>query len=139
MFNLFCHDVDRQFDFYQRLLGLREIAEASSPIYRVLTDGVLQIGFNGLRAYELMDLQSRQRDGARDFAVTSLLTFVVDNPVTVDDVAQKVTDCGGLIVKGPFPTYYSHWQLVASDPEGNVLRLTCPKLPPSAEAPKLDN
>lgn len=138
MFNLFCHSVDRQLEFYRHLLGLREIVEASSPIYRVLTDGVLQIGFNGMPAYALMGLHGRQRDASVDFAARSMLTFVVQEPEAVDEARRQAESAGGVVVKGPFATYYGHWQVVIADPEGNVMRLTCPALPLGEQAPALE-
>lgn len=138
MFNLFCHSVDGQLEFYRQLLGLQEIVEASSPIYRVLTDGVLQIGFNGMPAYALMGLEARQRDASVDFAACSMLTFVVQEPGLVDEARRKAEPAGGAVVKGPFATYYGHWQVVIADPEGNVMRLTCPSLPAGTQAPALE-
>jgi len=67
-----------------------------------------------------------------------MLSFVVEEPEAVDEAAGRVPTLGGRVIQGPFATYYGHWQLVFEDPEGNVARITCPKLPRGAEIPIVD-
>lgn len=135
LFNIFCQDVDRMMRFYQAVIGWNDIPEYSSPIYRVLEQEGIQIGFNGLPAYPLLGLQQRQRHGAQKDVVTSMLSFVVESLRTVDEVAGSLEHLGGRVVQGPFATYYGHWQLVFEDPEGNIARVTCPRLPKGVVAP----
>lgn len=138
MFNIFSRDVDKQIDFYQALLGWEEIKEYSSPIYRVLTGAGIQLAFNGVKAYELMGLGSRAQIDSVDFPISTMFTSVVQDPALVDQVAQAVSSLGGSIVKGPFPTYYGHWQVVFCDPEGNVARVTSTNLPSGAVVPVVE-
>ncbi|MDN7408001.1 VOC family protein [Burkholderia vietnamiensis] len=134
MFNIFCLDVDKQFEFYAAISGWREIKEASSPIYRVLVCENTQLGFNGLPAYDLLGLEQRKRTQQAG-NVNGMVTFVVESPNLVDDVAELVPKIGGKVVKVPFATYYAHWQLVFEDPEGNIARVTSTTLPGGAVVP----
>ncbi|WP_454740107.1 VOC family protein [Cupriavidus necator] len=129
MFNLLCRDVDKQFNFYQAILGWDEVEEASSPIYRVLTGSGIQLAFNGWKAYDLLSLADRKQSDAKDFPISMMFTSVVHRPEFVNDVFRQVPELGGRIVKGPFATYYGHWQLVFCDPENNVARVTSMMLP----------
>lgn len=138
LFTMFCRDVERQMRFYQALVQWRDIPEWSSDIYRVLEKDGVQIGFNGWKAYELLSLGERKRPEQADFPVSSMLSFVVDTHTAVDEIARRLPELGGRIVKGPFPTYYGHWQLVFVDPENNVARITCPTLPAGVAVPQVD-
>lgn len=138
MFNIFCRDVERQMRFYQAIIGWRDVPEWSSPIYRVLERNGVQIGFNDLKAYELLGLAHRKPALGQAFDVTSMLTFIVDDRDVVDQMAKRISSLGGEVVQGPFPTYYGHWQLVFADPEGNVARVSATSLPPGIEAPVVD-
>lgn len=124
MFNVFCRDVDQQFSFYQGLLGWDEVKEASSPIYRVLTGGGIQLAFNGWKAYDLLSLADRKQSESPDFPISTMNSFVVQTPDLVNKVFMALPALGGRLVKGPFATYYGHWQLVFCDPENNVVRVT---------------
>ena len=135
MFNIFSRDVDRQIDFYQALLGWVEIKEYSSPIYRVLTGAGIQLAFNGFKAYELMGLGDREQIESEDFPISTMFTSVVQDPTLVDQVAEAVPSLGGFVVKGPFATYYGHWQVVFRDPEGNIARVTSTSMPADTEMP----
>jgi len=133
MFNIFCRDVDRQFKFYQSLLDWDEFKEASSPIYRVLTGAGIQLAFNGWRAYDLLSLADRKQSEQANFPISSMTSFVVESPDLVNNVFLELASLGGHVVKGPFATYYGHWQLVFCDPENNVVRVTSTKLPAGVE------
>ncbi len=135
MFNIFSRNVDRQIAFYQAVLGWEEIKEYSSPIYRVLSGAGIQLAFNGIRAYELMGLGDREQAESSVFPISTMFTSVVQDPYLVDQVAKAIPLLGGAIVKGPFPTYYGHWQVVFSDPEGNIARVTSTVLPPATQIP----
>ncbi|WP_084150648.1 VOC family protein [Azohydromonas australica] len=138
LFNVFCRNIDRQFDFYQGILGWTEIKEASSPIYRVITGEGIQLGLNGWKAYDLLDLGNRKRADEENFGISTMLSFVVEQPSLVDEIAGRVGSLGGRIVKAPFATYYGHWQVVFCDPEGNVGRITSPRLPHGIEPAQVD-
>ena len=138
MFNFFCENVTKQKNFYEEILGWEEIKEASTSIYAVLTQNGVQIAFNGTAAYPLLNLGKRQLQNRNNFAIGTMLTFVVDDPATVNNVARQVIQLGGEIVKEPFPTYYGHWQVVFQDPEGNIARITATSLPEGETAPHLD-
>lgn len=129
MFNFLCRDVDRQFHFYQALLGWDEIKAAASPIYRVLAGAGIQLAFNGWKAYDLLSLADRKQSNTHDFPISTMFTLVVQRPELVNDVFKHVETLGGRVIKGPFATYYGHWQLVFCDPENNVSRVTSPSLP----------
>lgn len=138
MFNFLCHDVDRQFKFYQAILGWDEVKEASSPIYRVLSGAGIQLAFNGWRAYDLLSLADRKQVEGPDFPVSTMFTSVVHRPEFVNDVFRQVPELGGRIVKGPFATYYGHWQLVFCDPENNIARVTSTTLPEGVQPSVVD-
>ncbi|WP_198937750.1 VOC family protein [Pelomonas sp. KK5] len=138
LFNIFCRDVDRMMRFYRTICGWRDIPEISSPIYRVLERDGVQIGFNGWKAYDLLGLSARQKLEGDDVPVSSMLSFVVTDPALVDKAAALVKSMGCRVIQGPFPTYYGHWQLVFEDPERNIARITCPKLPAGAVIPTVD-
>lgn len=138
LFTLFCCDVERVMRFYQGICGWNDVPEYSSSIYRVLVQDGVQIGFNGWKAYELLGLSSRTRSEVVGFPVNSMLSFVVSAVEEVDAAARLVVDLGGAVVQGPFPTYYGHWQVVFSDPEGNIGRVTCGALPQGVNAPVVE-
>ncbi len=135
-FNFLCRDIDRQFAFYQALLGWDDDSTARSPIFRALLGGGVQLGFNAEVAYALLGLADRMptRDPA---PVTAYPTFELASPAHVDTAAARASALGGRIVKVPFATYYGQWQVVLADPESNVLRLAAGTLPAGiAAAPK---
>ena len=138
LFTFFCRDVERVMRFYQGICGWKDVPEYSSSIYRVLMRDGVQIGFNGWKAYELLGLADRRRSESDGFPVNSMLSFVVATVEEVDAVARRVAELGGRVVQGPFPTYYGHWQLVFSDPEGNIARVTCGELPSGVSVPTVD-
>ena len=135
MHNIFCDDVEKQKQFYAAILGWDDIPEASSPIYRVLQGNGFQLAFNGVPAYELLGLKDRERRRTSTSSAGTMVTFVVEDWATVDEIAHKVPELGGSIVKGPFATYYGQWQLVFNDPEFNIARITAMTIPEGAEIP----
>ncbi|SEJ76565.1 hypothetical protein SAMN05421762_3761 [Pseudooceanicola nitratireducens] len=136
MHNIFCEDVENQMQFYAAILGWNPIPEYFSPIYRVLQNGDFQLAFNGDPAYELLGLKGRKRRRRTPSSlINTMVTFMVDDWTTVDEIAAKVPELGGSIVQGPFATYYGQWQLVFNDPEFNVARITAMSLPEGVEIP----
>jgi predicted enzyme related to lactoylglutathione lyase len=118
--NLFCRDPEALMGFYQVLLGLPENGAARSPIYRALRLGEAELGFNKTDAYGLLGLAGREPDRP---VTTAYPTFVFATEAAIDDLASRIPDLGGRIVKPPYRTYYGAWQVVAEDPDGNVFRL----------------
>jgi predicted enzyme related to lactoylglutathione lyase len=118
--NLFCRDPVALMGFYRDLLGLPELVEARSEIYRALRLGEAELGFNKLDAYALLGLANRVPG---DAGVRAYATFVVTKAAEVERLTGRVTALGGRVIQGPYRTYYGAWQVVAEDPEGNVFRL----------------
>jgi predicted enzyme related to lactoylglutathione lyase len=69
--------------------------------------------------------------------VTGYATFLLDSAAQVDDAARRIAPLSGRVLKGPYPTYYGQWQVVAADPEGHVFRLSATELPAGVSAPPL--
>lgn len=119
--NILARDVPRLCTFYAQLLGFQEILSRRTDIYRVLDAGGVELGFNALRAYELLELAARMPQG---FApVTTYATFEVEDTVAVDHLALEAVALGGQIVKAPYVTHYLSRQAVLQDLEGNVFRI----------------
>jgi predicted enzyme related to lactoylglutathione lyase len=135
-FNLFCRDIDAQFNFYRELLKLPEAAASHSPIYRALETPDFQFGFNAWAAYALLGMDERAPK-ATDAPppVIAYTTLMVADPTEVDDAAKRVSELGGRVVKGPYPTYYGQWQVVLADPEANIFRLSAAALPENVVPP----
>lgn len=135
-FNLLCRDIDAQFGFYRELLGLLEAMPSRSPIYRALETPAFQFGFNAEPAYALLGFDDRKPVAAMS-PVVAYATFMVDTPADVDTAAVRAAALGGIAVKPPFATYYGQWQAVLQDPEGNVFRVACERLPQGVEPARL--
>ena len=120
--NLFARDIDALAGFYSGLLGFAEIVAHRSPIYRCLdAGGGMELGFNAVDAYALLNLQDRQPVEAAP--VTVYFTVELDSAAAVDALAADCVAGGGHVVKAPYLTYYNARQAVLADPEGNVFRL----------------
>jgi catechol 2,3-dioxygenase-like lactoylglutathione lyase family enzyme len=134
--NVFCHDVDAQFAFYQALLGLPEHEVSRSPIYRALHGDTFQLGFHAQAAYGLLALGDRRPEGVPP-PVTAYATFMLNAPQEVDAAVARAKALGGTTIKGPYPTYYGQWQAVLCDLEGHVFRVSVAGLPAGVAAPAL--
>lgn len=120
--NLFARDIDALAAFYSRLLGFPEIVAHRSPIYRCLdAGGGMELGFNAVDAYRLLNLQDRQTADA--VPVSVYFTVELDAAGAVDALADECAASGGRIVKAPYLTYYNARQAVLADPEENIFRL----------------
>jgi predicted enzyme related to lactoylglutathione lyase len=129
-FNLLCHDVQAQMDFYARLLGWPEAVHSRSPIYRALERDGVQFGFNAQPAYGLLGLAGRAPDARATPPVTAYATFMLGSPEAVDAAVREAAAAGGRVLKAPYATYYGQWQAVLSDPEQHVFRVSTASLPP---------
>jgi hypothetical protein len=122
--NQFCRDTEGQMQFYATLLGLPELAQRRSPIYRALDAGEAELGFNSEAAYALLSLDHRMPAEAAPAPVTAYATFMLDSPQAVDAAAAQVQALGGGVIKPPYATYYQEWQAVLHDPEQRVFRVS---------------
>lgn len=126
-FNLFCKDIESQMTFYKDLLGLPELTQKRSPIYRALDAGTSELGFNAQDAYALLGLTDRQPSSATlPPSLTGYATFMLESAQDVDIITQKTATLMGSVLKGPYKTYYNEWQAVLCDPEKNVFRISAP-------------
>ena len=123
-FNLLCRDIQAQMDFYARLLGLQEVIASRSAIYRALQGDGFQLGFNAAAAYELLGIADRRPVCAEAAPVSGYPSLMLAQAAQVDAAGPLAVSLGGSIVKPPFDSYYGQRQIVLSDPEGNILRLT---------------
>lgn len=122
--SLFCRDVPALCDFYQGLFDFEEIERDRSPYFRSLDTGTCAIGFSTRDAQALLDLEDTV-DGERGRAY---LTFQVDDPGTVDRMTREAGARGARLVKAPFETYYGAYLSVLHDPDGNVFRISAPRV-----------
>jgi catechol 2,3-dioxygenase-like lactoylglutathione lyase family enzyme len=132
--NFLCRDIERQLAFYMGVLGLPEIVASRSPLFRALGNESVELGLNGPEAAGLLGLGGRTATPGCVAPITTYPTFMVDTPAQVDDACARAAALGGHIVKGPYPTYYGHWQAVLEDPEGIVFRMGAAALPAGVEA-----
>ncbi len=135
--NLFCHDIAQQLRFYQALLGLEEATHSRSPIYCALASPTFQFGFHAPPAYGLLSLSDRAPTSGSKGEITAYATFMLDSAAAVSEATTRVESLGGRVVKGPYATYYREWQVVLTDPEDHVFRLSASELPPGVIAPAL--
>lgn len=136
--NLFCQDIEAQLGFYMRLLALPEAVHARSPIYRAIETPGFQFGFHAPAAYGLLQLGDRIPRHGHEATVSGYPTFMLDTPDAVSAGALRTVELGGRVIKKPYATYYAEWQVVLTDPEGHVFRLSCSALPAGAQAPVLN-
>lgn len=105
LFNLFWRDIEAHMRFYASLLQFTEIHDLRSQIFRALTTGDTELGFNSEAAYELLDLSDRRSHDPENSSVTAYATFMLDVPADVDTAASQCVALGGGIVKLPYLTY----------------------------------
>jgi predicted enzyme related to lactoylglutathione lyase len=121
--NLFASDIRALSGFYAELFGFEELTVHRSPIYRCLDAGGVELGFNDLKAYDLLALGGRQPAPGALAPTTVYLTFELGSVAEVDARTARAQALGGRIIKPGYSTYYNAWQAVLSDPEGHVFRL----------------
>jgi predicted enzyme related to lactoylglutathione lyase len=118
--SVMCRDHLRLSDFYQQAFGWPEIDGVGSPIFRALDTGPVAIGFHADDAYDLLGL-AEWREGQ---GTAVHVTLDLGTPAEIDGAVDRLVDLGATVVKGPFTTYYDARQVVLTDPEGNVLRIS---------------
>ena len=118
--SIFCRDHVRLADWYRSAFGWPEIDAVRSPIFRALDAGSVALGFHHDDAYDLLGL-----DDERGAVGTRIhLTLDVGTEAAVDAAEALLVAAGAAIRKAPFTTYYQARQIVFTDPEGNVMRLS---------------
>lgn len=116
--NIFAQQLEPLAAFYSDLLGLEEIVDSRSPIFRGFRCGETSLGISASDAYELLGLTEPTGGGERN-----LITFDVGSPAEVERLTKVAEGMGAAVVKAPFETYYGWYQAVLRDPEGNPFRL----------------
>lgn len=117
--NVFARDVVALSGFYERVFGFEEVLPMRSPIFRGLTTGRSNLGFNAPEAYELLHLSEHAQTTGCKF----LLNIDVDSEAEVDRTVPVAVAAGATLVKPPYVTYYNWYQAVLLDPEANVFRI----------------
>lgn len=118
--SIMCRDHLRLSDFYQQAFGWAEIDGVGSPIFRALDTGPVAIGFHADEAYDLLGLA----EWRKGHGTATHVTLDLGTPADVDAAVERLVGIGATVVKGPFTTYYDARQVVLTDPEGNVLRIS---------------
>ena len=116
--SIVCDDHRTLAAFYQTAFGFTEIEEVRSSIFTALRTPQVALGFHHRDAYNLLDLEEAPASGRVH------LNIDVGDPSAVAVMAARLADLGAVIRKGPFETYYGATQVVAADPEGNIIRIT---------------
>lgn len=106
--------------FYRDTLGIREIVEDATEIFRGLDTGTgTTLAFSAPAVYPLLNIEDRREtSGTKQY-----LTFEFDSDREVDRVMQLAIDNGAALVKSPYETIYNSYQVVLADPEDNIFRL----------------
>ena len=117
--NVFAEDIEKLANFYMTVFGFEEIEEMRYPIFRAVKAGRINIGFNAMDAYDLLEL-SEHRDTS---GIKFLLNFTCASKREVDQISQRAQDLGAVAIKQPYTTYYNWYQAVLLDPEGNCFRI----------------
>ena len=118
--SLFCRDHRALAAFYAEAFGFGPVDAVESPIFTALDAGRFVLGFHADEAYDLLGLAD-QRDQAGNRVH---ITFDVGSFDDVDAAAPAMVAAGATLVQGPFTTYYDARQVVLTDPEGNVFRIS---------------
>ncbi len=121
---IFSNDMEKACKFYQDLLGFNEVIPLRSPVFRAVDCGNLTLGFHADEAYDLLNLRDHERGQSR--TIDLLITFYADSRQAIDEAASRIGGLGGEVVKPPFVTYYNHYQIVLSDTDNTVFRLSHP-------------
>jgi uncharacterized protein len=106
--------------FYRDTLGLPEIVDDATDIFRGLDTGTgTTLAFSAHAVYGLLNIDDRRNtSGTKQY-----ITFELDSDAEVERVAQLAVDNGGTLVKSPYETVYNSYQVVLADPEDNIFRL----------------
>jgi len=133
--SIFCRDHRALAAFYAEAFGFGPVDAVESPIFTALDAGRFVLGFHAEEAYDLLGLadQRDRRDQldepgqpveAGQAGNRVHITFDVGSFDDVDEAAPAIAAAGATLVQGPFTTYYDARQVVFTDPEGNVFRIS---------------
>ena len=117
--NIFARDIKKLSGFYIDVFGFEEIKEMRYPLFRAVKAGKINIGFNALDAYELLELT----DYSETHGISFLLNFNCKSKREVDEIVEKARNLGATVIKMPYKTYYNWYQAVLLDPEDNCFRV----------------
>lgn len=114
-----CDDIEALSSFYARVFEFPELTDFRSDIFVGLeVDGVM-LGFSSKAAYELLQIEAwADAKGTKQY-----LTFEAPTDDEVTSLAAAAVDHGATVLHEPYETYYGAYQVVLSDPEGNVFRI----------------
>jgi predicted enzyme related to lactoylglutathione lyase len=119
----FCRDIDALSGFYAAVFGVPFNDAVKSSIYRGLDVFGMRIGFHDQKAYELMNLADR-RMTMEPKPVGTYISFAVESKEALEAHLAKALSLGASIIKEPYVSYYNANQVVLSDPEGNMFRIS---------------
>ena len=122
---LLSHNIDGLCRFYRDVFGFDELEGERTEIFRTLDCGNIQLCFHATEAYEILGLSEHTKRGG----IVEMITFDANSQAEVGNLTKRALDRGARLVKGPFVTYYNHYQVVLFDPDGNVFRITMPNVP----------
>jgi predicted enzyme related to lactoylglutathione lyase len=114
-----CRDHLALADFYRQAFGWTELEAVRSPIFTALRAGPVVVGFHADEAFDLLGMGDR-----RGSAGATHLTVDLGSAEAVDASVERLVELGAAVVQGPFTTYYDARQVVLTDPEGNVVRVS---------------
>ena len=118
----FARDIDALAGFYAELFGVPYIDAVKSPIYRALDFYGTRLGIHDHKAYELLEIGDRVMN-ASPKPVGTYITCNTESREALDGYLAKAQHLGAKLIKGPYVSYYNAYQVVLSDPEGNMFRL----------------
>ena len=114
-----CDDIEALSSFYADVFGFPELTDFRSDIFVGLDVDGLMLGFSDKAAYELLQIQAwADAKGTKQY-----LTFEAPTDEQVSALTAAAVEHGATIVHEPYETYYGAFQVVLSDPEGNVFRI----------------
>lgn len=118
--SMFSTDIGRICNFYKELFGLEE--GPVSEIYRSVVCENVSIGFHAEAAYGLLEMD----DLAEAAGIRQFITFEAISRESVDALTDRAVSLGARIVKSQYVTYYNQYQVVISDVDENIFRITYP-------------
>ena len=125
--SIFCRDHQTLAAFYAEAFWFGPVDAVESPIFTALDAGRFVLGFHAAEeAYDLLGLADHRdrRDEPGQAGNRVHITFDVGSFDDVDEAAPAIAAAGATLVQGPFTTYYDARQVVFTDPEGNVFRIS---------------
>ena len=118
--SIIADDIESLCRFYASVLGLPELTEQATDIYRALDGGGgLTLAFSATAVYDMLGIaEYRPAKGTRQY-----LTFEVDSDADVDKRSKLAVNHGARTLHESYVTSYDTYQAVLADPEANVFRI----------------